>query len=105
MSSPTRQMLNRKLPPLPSSKSPFANKPNNSNASTAGIYSNEKRSIEKTNKDLAATLSDGPFRPALVNASSEKSTAKDSSKQCEYKLYVYSIRVNYEYLMVSRRER
>jgi hypothetical protein len=88
MSSPTRQMSSRKLPPLPGSRSPFATKSNavhssTSNASTATIYSNEKRGVEKSNKDLSKSLNDGPFRPALVSTNSDKPTTKDSPKQCK----------------------
>ena len=95
MSSPTRQMSNRKLPPLPGSRSPFGTKSSSqhsssSNTTTASIYSNaDKRSIDKSNKDLAIGLNDGPFRPALVSTNADKSTAKETTKHCEY-LYMCS---------------
>ena len=85
MSSPTRQMSSRKLPPLPGSRSPFGTKSNTAHSSTtspstATIYSNDKRGIEKSNKDLSKSLNDGPFRPALVSTNCDKPTTKDSPK-------------------------
>lgn len=90
MSSPTRQISSRKLPPLPGSRSTFANKstPVHSTPPTSSIYSNEKRTSDKGQKDISKALNNGPFRPALVstttNPSDQLSSNKDTAKQCKY---------------------
>ena len=107
MSSPTRQMSSRKLPPLPGSRSPFGTKSNTAHSSTtnsasAPIYANDKRGHEKSNKDLSKSLNDGPFRPALVSTSCDKQATKDSPKQCKYFIDTLNTRLVYIYRADSR---
>lgn len=82
-------MSTRKLPPLPGSRPPFGNKSNAVlSTPSSNVYPNEKRVIHKSNKDVSKTLSDGPFRPALVSTAkpSESTSDKEAPQQCKSSL-------------------
>ena len=81
MSSPSRQVGNRRLPPLPSSSrySPIYQRASNGHGtspvsqakaakgpSSNRTSNNHGQSSHITHIDLTASFGDGPFRPALV---------------------------------------
>ncbi|KAK3730857.1 hypothetical protein QZH41_009975, partial [Actinostola sp. cb2023] len=79
MSSPSRQISNRRLPPLPNStrSSPIRRIPSGGSAKTTSVSSTTTRHGQATNHqgnqvnnhghyDLNASFNEGPFRPALI---------------------------------------
>lgn len=88
MSSPSRQIANRRLPPLPNggsryspvrrkmspnhSSTGYPSKTTSSASSTSPPHGSSSRSSNynhNTNhKDFSSSLSDGPFRPALMTS-------------------------------------
>ena len=96
MSSPSRQVGNRRLPPLPSSsrQSPIYQRSSNGHGTSPvsakaakghasnRTSNNQGQSSHITHIDLTANFGDGPFRPALVQG---KAIGNNGQGWCNFK--------------------
>lgn len=95
MSSPSRQISNRRLPPLPNSSrhspSPRRVGSGGSHGRNHGSHINSQGHSQISHIDLTASLNDGPFRPALSTGKALAESRQEGHGKCNFAVAVVSL--------------
>lgn len=116
MSSPSRQISNRRLPPLPNSSrsSPIRRIPSGGSVKTASASSNSRHGPASNHQgsqvnnhghyDLNVPFSDGPFRPALIQGKAIERPTPETHGKPSLKFFDLERTLRHLFIFLTTRE-